>query len=149
MQDFFMKQAIREAKKAFEKNEVPVGCVLVQNDKIISKAYNIRNTKKNALYHAEVLAINKACKIIGDWRLEDCTLYVTIEPCAMCAGAILQSRIKKVVFGAFNLKAGCCGSVLNILDNNFNHKTEIVSGVLEQECEELIKLFFKNLRTNR
>ena len=149
MQDFFMKQAIKEAKKAFKKNEVPVGCVLVQNDKIISKAYNIRNTKKNALYHAEVLAINKACKIIGDWRLEDCTLYVTIEPCAMCAGAILQSRIKKVVFGAFNLKAGCCGSVLNILDNNFNHKTEIVSGVLEQECEELIKLFFKNLRTNR
>lgn len=149
MQDFFMKQAIKEAKKAFKKNEVPVGCVLVQNDKIISKAYNIRNTKKNALYHAEVLAINKACKIIGDWRLEDCTLYVTIEPCAMCAGAILQSRIKKVVFGAFNPKAGCCGSVLNILDNNFNHKTEIVSGVLEQECEELIKLFFKNLRTNR
>ncbi len=145
--NFFMKEALKEAFKAYNINEVPIGCVIVHNDKIISKGYNKRNSEKNALKHAEIIAIDKACKIIGDWRLEGCTLFVTVEPCPMCAGAILQSRIDTVVFGAKNSKAGCCGSILNILDNNsFNHKVNIVEGVMVEDCSILMKQFFKDLR---
>ena len=145
--NFFMKEALKEAFKAYNINEVPIGCVIVHNDKIISKGYNKRNSEKNALKHAEIIAIDKACKIIGDWRLEGCTLFVTVEPCPMCAGAILQSRIDTVVFGAKNSKAGCCGSILNILDNNsFNHKINIVEGVMVEDCSILMKQFFKDLR---
>ena len=145
--NFFMKEALKEAVKAYNINEVPIGCVIVHNDKIISKGYNKRNSEKNALKHAEIIAIDKACKIIGDWRLEGCTLFVTVEPCPMCAGAILQSRIDTVVFGAKNSKAGCCGSILNILDNNsFNHKVNIVEGVMVEDCSILMKQFFKDLR---
>lgn len=145
--NFFMKEALKEAVKAYNINEVPIGCVIVHNDKIISKGYNKRNSEKNALKHAEIIAIDKACKIIGDWRLEGCTLFVTVEPCPMCAGAILQSKIDTVVFGAKNSKAGCCGSILNILDNNsFNHKVNIVEGVMVEDCSILMKQFFKDLR---
>ena len=146
---FFMQEALKEAKKAFEINEVPIGCVIEYNGQIISRGYNQRNFKSNVLYHAEIIAIKNACDFLNDWRLEGATIYVTVEPCAMCAGAILQSRIDKVVFGAFNEKGGCCGSVLNILNQpKFNHKAEIISGILENECKEIMQLFFKNLRLN-
>lgn len=145
--DFFMKEAYKEAVKAYNINEVPIGCVIVYNNNIISRGYNKRNTEKNSLKHAEIIAIDKACHIMGDWRLEGCTLFVTVEPCPMCAGAILQSRIDKVVFATKNNKAGCCGSVLNLLDNkNFNHTVEIIDGVLSEDCSMLMKKFFKNLR---
>lgn len=146
---FFMQEALKEAKKAFEINEVPIGCVIEYNGQIIARGYNQRNFKSNVLYHAEIIAIKNACDFLNDWRLEGATIYVTVEPCAMCAGAILQSRIAKVVFGAFNEKGGCCGSVLNILNQpKFNHKAEIISGILENECKEIMQLFFKNLRLN-
>lgn len=146
---FFMQEALKEAKKAFEINEVPIGCVIEYNGQIIARGYNQRNFKSNVLYHAEIIAIKNACDFLNDWRLEGATIYITVEPCAMCAGAILQSRIDKVVFGAFNEKGGCCGSVLNILNQpKFNHKAEIISGILENECKEIMQLFFKNLRLN-
>ena len=144
---FFMKQALKEAEKAYLIGEVPIGCIIELNGKIIGKGYNQRNSKKNVLCHAEIIAINEACKNLSDWRLEGSTLYVTVEPCAMCSGAILQSRIKKVVFGAYNKKGGCCGSILNILnEEKFNHQSEIISGILEEDCKNLIKNFFKELR---
>lgn len=146
---FFMQEALKEAKKAFEINEVPIGCVIEYNGQIIARGYNQRNFKANVLYHAEIIAIKNACDFLNDWRLEGTTIYVTVEPCAMCAGAILQSRIDKVVFGAFNEKGGCCGSVLNILNQpKFNHKAKIISGILGNECKEIMQLFFKNLRLN-
>lgn len=146
----YMKEAIKQAKKAYKINEVPIGCVIVFNDKIIARGYNKRNTKKNTLAHAEIIAINKASKIFKDWRLEDCTMYITLEPCQMCSGAILQARIKAVVIGSMNPKAGCAGSILNILEmDEFNHKVEVVRGVLEDECSQLIKNFFKELRNNK
>ena len=127
--------------------EVPIGCVIVYQDKIIGRGYNRRNTDKNTLAHAEITAINRASRKMGDWRLEDCTLYVTLEPCQMCAGAIVQARITRVVMGSMNPKAGCAGSVLNILDMPaFNHQVEAVRGILAQECETLLKTFFKELR---
>lgn len=142
-----MKEALKEAKKAFALQEVPIGCVIVQNEKIIARGYNRRNTDKNVLAHAELAAIRKADRKTGDWRLEDCTLYVTLEPCQMCAGAIVQSRIPKVVIGAKNPKAGCAGSILNLLQRKeFNHQAEIVEGVLEKECAEILQDFFKKLR---
>ena len=142
-----MKAAIREAKKAYKLDEVPIGCVIVQNDKIIARGYNRRNTDKNTLAHAEITAINKASKVIGDWRLEECTLYVTLEPCQMCAGAIVQARIPKVVMACMNPKAGCAGSILNILDMpQFNHQVEMTKGVLEEECSRMLKEFFIELR---
>ena len=143
----YMKEAIKEARKAFALQEVPIGCVIVQNDRIIARGYNRRNTDKNVLAHAELAAIRKADKKTGDWRLEDCTLYVTLEPCQMCAGAIVQSRIPRVVIGAKNPKAGCAGSILNLLQmKEFNHQAELIEGVLEEECSEMLKTFFRELR---
>ena len=135
----YMKAALREARKAEKLEEVPIGCVIVQNDKIIARGYNRRNTDKNTLSHAELTAIKKASKKTGDWRLEDCVMYVTLEPCQMCAGAIVQSRMKKVVIGTMNPKAGCAGSVMNLLQvAAFNHQVEIERGVLEEECSDKI-----------
>lgn len=143
----YMKEAIKQAKKAYEMNEVPIGCVIVYEDKIISRGYNRRTTDKNPLAHAEMIAIKKASKKIGDWRLEDCIMYVTLEPCQMCSGAIVQSRMKKVVVGCMNAKAGCAGSILNLLQmEEFNHQVELETGVLEEECSLLMKNFFKELR---
>jgi tRNA(adenine34) deaminase len=143
----YMKEALKQAKKAYELKEVPIGCVITYENKIIARGYNRRNTDKNTLSHAEIIAINKASKKMGDWRLEGCTLYVTLEPCQMCAGAIVQSRIDKVVIGSMNAKAGCAGSILNILQmEEFNHQVETEYGVLEEECSEILKQFFKELR---
>ena len=145
--NFFMKEAYKEAIKAYNINEVPIGCVIVYNNNIIERGYNKRNSEKNSLKHAEIIAIDKACNVLGDWRLEGCTLFVTVEPCPMCAGAILQSRIDTVVFGTKNNKAGCCGSILNLLDNkNFNHTVKIIDGILLEDCSILMKKFFKKLR---
>lgn len=146
----YMKEAIKQAKKAYALDEVPIGCVIVQDNKIIARGYNRRNTDKNALAHAEISAIKKASKKTGDWRLEDCTMYVTLEPCQMCAGAIVQSRMKKVVIGAMNPKAGCAGSVINILQmKQFNHQVEIENGILEKECADMLSTFFKELREKK
>ena len=146
----YMKEAIKQAKKAYKIDEVPIGCVIVYENKIIARAYNKRNTKKNTLAHAELLAINKASKALGDWRLEGCTMYVTLEPCQMCAGAIVQARIDRVVIGTMNPKAGCGGSVLNLLQmEEFNHQVEVVRGVCEEECQSLLQDFFKELRDKK
>lgn len=143
----YMREAVRQARKAYSLGEVPIGCVIVHDGKIIGRGYNRRNTDKNTLAHAEMTAIKRASRVIGDWRLEECTLYVTLEPCQMCAGAIVQARIPKVVMACMNPKAGCAGSVLNILDMPaFNHQVEAVRGILAQECETLLKTFFKELR---
>ena len=134
----------REAKKAYKLDEVPIGCVIVQGDKIIARGYNRRNTDKNTLAHAELAAIKKASKKTGDWRLEDCTMYVTLEPCQMCAGAIVQARITETVMGCMNPKAGCGGSLLNILEMpEFNHQVKVTRGVMAQECSDILKVFFK------
>ena len=146
----FMKQAVKQAKKAYDKLETPIGCVIVHEDKIIARGYNKRNMKKNTLAHAEILAINKASKMLGDWRLEDCTMYVTLEPCSMCAGAIVQARIPRVVIGSMNPKAGCAGSVLNLLQQDgLNHQVEITKGVLAEECSGLMTSFFRELRKKK
>ena len=146
----YMKAALREAKKAYKLDEVPIGCVIVQNDKIIARGYNRRNTDENTLAHAEMSAIKKASKKTGDWRLEDCTMYVTLEPCQMCAGAIVQSRLGKVVIGSMNPKAGCAGSVINLLQmEQFNHQVEMVTGVLEEECSSMLSGFFQELREKK
>lgn len=143
----YMKEAIRQAKKAYALGEVPIGCVIVHDEKIIGRSYNRRNTDKNTLAHAEITAINKASKKIGDWRLEDCTLYVTLEPCQMCAGAIVQARVTRVVMGSMNPKAGCGGSILNVLEMpEFNHQVDVTRGVLEEECSHMLTSFFKELR---
>lgn len=146
-QEKFMKEAIRQAKKAYALKEVPIGCVIVYEGKIIGRGYNRRNTDKNTLAHAEITAINKASKKLGDWRLEGCTLYVTLEPCQMCAGAIVQARIDHVVMACMNPKAGCGGSILNILEMpEFNHQVKVTRGVLEEECSGMLTGFFKELR---
>ena len=146
----YMKEALKEARKALALNEVPIGCVIVQNEKIIARGYNRRNTDKNVLAHAELAAIRKADKKTGDWRLEDCTLYVTLEPCQMCAGAIVQSRIPQVVIGAKNPKAGCAGSILNLLQmKEFNHQARLIEGVLEEECAQILRSFFRELREEK
>ncbi len=143
----YMKEAIRQARKAEAVGDVPIGCVIVYEDKIIARGYNKRNKDKTVLAHAELLAMKKACKIIGDWRLEDCTMYVTLEPCQMCAGAIVQARIPKVVIGSMNAKAGCAGSILNILEmDQFNHQCQVERGVLEEECSAMLSDFFRQLR---
>ena len=146
----YMKAALKEAQKAYKLDEVPIGCVIVQNDKIIARGYNRRNTDKNTLAHAEISAIKKASKKTGDWRLEDCTMYVTLEPCQMCAGAIVQSRLGKIVIGSMNPKAGCAGSVINLLQmKQFNHQVEMVTGVLDEECSTMLSGFFQELREKK
>ncbi|MCR5119551.1 MAG: tRNA adenosine(34) deaminase TadA [Lachnospiraceae bacterium] len=146
----FMKQALKQACKAAELKEVPIGCVIVHEGKIIARGYNRRNCDRSVLAHAEISAIKKAAKKIGDWRLEECTLYVTLEPCQMCAGAIVQARIPRVVYACKNPKAGCAGSVLNILQmKEFNHRCEVSSGILEEECSRLLSSFFSRLRLNQ
>ena len=148
--EIFMKEALKQAKKAYALEETPIGCVIVQEGTIIARGYNRRNTEKSGLAHAELLAIRKANRKTGDWRLEDCTLYVTLEPCQMCAGAIVQSRIRRVVIGAMNPKAGCAGSVLNLLQmQEFNHQVEIEQGVLQEECSGLLSEFFRELRARK
>ena len=146
----YMREAIRQAKKAYKLDETPIGCVIVHDGKIIGRGYNRRNTDKSPLAHAEISAIRKASKKLGDWRLEECTLYVTLEPCQMCAGAIIQSRVTRVVVGCMNPKAGCAGSVLNLLDvKAFNHQAELTTGVLEEECSALMTGFFRELRERK
>ena len=146
----YMKEAIRQARKAELLNEVPIGCVIVYQDKIIARGYNRRNIDKNTLSHAELNAIRKAGKKLGDWRLDDCEMYITLEPCQMCAGAIVQSRIKKVYIACMNPKAGCAGSVLNLLDiKQFNHQVEIDRGLMEEECSRMLSGFFKRLRESK
>ncbi|MGX8833197.1 tRNA adenosine(34) deaminase TadA [Amedibacillus sp. YH-ame6] len=143
----FMLEAIKEAKKALAKDEVPIGCVIVKDDKIIARGYNLREKKQQSIAHAEIITIQKACKKVGSWRLEDCTLYVTLEPCPMCSGAILQSRIKRVVFGAKDPKGGCMGSCMNMYNiKGFNHYPEITSGIMEEECGLMLTNFFKEKR---
>ena len=142
-----MKEALKEAGLAALEDEVPIGCVIVKDDQIIARSHNQRDKTNNPLGHAETLAIKKASEVVGDWQLVDCTLYVTIEPCIMCAGAIIQSRIKKVVYGAPEYKGGAFGSSINILEaNNINHHPEVIKGVLEEECSSIIKDYFKNKR---
>ena len=145
----YMKEALKEAKKALAKDEVPIGAVIVKDDKIIARGHNLRETKMNSLKHAEVIAIDKACKKINNFRLEDCELYVTLEPCLMCSGAIVQSRIKKVYFGASDEKYGAVSSVANAFEIKSNHKVEFEQGILKEECETIIKDFFKELRNKK
>ncbi len=145
----FMIAALKEAQKAYDIKEVPVGCVIVKNNKIIARAHNKRETSQNTIGHAEILAIQKACKKIGSWRLNDCDLYVTLEPCSMCSGAIIQSRIKNLYFGAFDYKTGAAGSVLNLFDYEFNHKVNVTSSIMQSECENIIKSFFVELRKEK
>ena len=147
IQEKYMREALKQAKKAYSLGEVPIGCVIVHEGKIIGRGYNRRNTDKNTLSHAEITAIKKASKVIGDWRLEECTIYVTLEPCQMCAGAIVQARIPRVVIGCMNPKAGCAGSILNVLEMpEFNHQVTVTRGIMEQECSEMLKTFFAELR---
>ena len=146
----FMREAIRQAKKAEAIGDVPIGCVIVRDDRIIARGYNKRNKNKTVLAHAELLAMSKACRKAGDWRLEDCTMYITLEPCQMCAGAIVQARIPRVVIGSMNPKAGCGGSILNLLQmKEFNHQVEVTRGVLEEECSEMLSAFFRKLRQKK
>lgn len=146
----YMKEAIRQAKKAAALGDVPIGCVIVYEDKIIARGYNRRMADKNVLSHAEINAMKKACRYLNDWRLEGCTMYVTLEPCPMCAGAIVQARIPRVVIGCMNPKAGCAGSVLDMLhEDGFNHQADTEAGVMGQECSALMKDFFKALRSKK
>ena len=145
-----MKEAIRQAKKAYAIGEVPIGCVIVYEDKIIGRGYNRRVTDKNTLSHAELNAIRKASKKLDDWRLDNCTMYVTLEPCQMCSGAIVQARIKRVVIGAMNPKAGCAGSILDLLHvEQFNHQVDTETGILQEECQTMLKTFFRELRKKK
>lgn len=146
----YMKEAIKQAKKAWKLGEVPIGCVIVSEGNIVARGYNRRTIDKNTLAHAELRAIRRAGKKMGDWRLDGCTMYVTLEPCQMCAGAIVQARIKRVVIGCMNPKAGCAGSILNLLQvEQFNHQAEIRKGVLEEECSWMMKEFFRELRKKK
>lgn len=148
--EIYMKEALRQARKAWKLREVPIGCVIVREEKIIARGYNRRNTDKNTLAHAELLAIRKASRVTGDWRLEDCTMYITLEPCQMCAGAIVQARIPRAVIGSRNPKEGCAGSILNLLNiPQFNHQVELTEGVLEEECSMMMTDFFRQLRESR
>ncbi len=151
MQDkeFFMNEALNQAKKAYKKQEIPVGAVIVKNGKIIAKAYNLKETKNNTLAHAEMIAISKASKKLKAWRLTGCEMYITLEPCPMCAGAIMLSRIDKIYIGTMDKKTGACGSVFNMFEYKFNHKVETQYGILEKECSNILKDFFKNLRNKK
>jgi len=145
----FMKEALKEAEKAYEKEEIPVGAIIVKDGKIIARAHNLKETRKSALEHAEILAIRKASKKLKSWRLLDCEMYVTLEPCTMCMGAIILSRIKKVYIGALDEKTGACGSFINLQEHKYNHEVEIETGILKEECEYILKDFFKKLRKNK
>lgn len=150
MDERFMKEALRQAKKAADIGETPVGAVIVRGGEIISRGYNRRETKKNALGHAEIIAINKACKKLGGWRLPKCDMYVTLEPCPMCAGAIINSRIENVFFGAFDKKSGCAGSAVDLFEHGlFNHNVNVSGGIMETECSQILSLFFKELRRKK
>ena len=150
LREKYMRAALKQAEKARLLGEVPIGCVIVCGDKIVGRGYNRRNTSKTTLAHAELIAIDKASRKLGDWRLEGCTMYVTLEPCQMCAGALMQSRIDRVVIGSMNPKAGCAGSVLNLLEmDGFNHKVEVIRGVLQEECSSMLSDFFKELREKK
>ncbi|MBO5348837.1 MAG: tRNA adenosine(34) deaminase TadA [Clostridia bacterium] len=150
MQEKYMKLALKEAKKAYNKGEIPVGAIIVKDDIIIAKAHNLKEIKNDTTKHAEILAIQKASKKLNSWRLENCEMYVTLEPCSMCAGALIQSRIKKVYIGTMDYKTGACGSVLNLLkDFKFNHIVDVETGILSKECEQILKEFFKELRKNK
>ncbi len=145
--EIYMKEALKEAKKAYEKLEVPVGAVIVKDGKIIARAHNLKETKKDTTKHAEIIAIQKASKKIESWRLTDCDMYITLEPCSMCMGAIINSRIRKIYIGTMDEKTGACGSILNLNDDyTFNHKVEIELGIMKNECEDILKRFFKELR---
>lgn len=146
----YMKEAVKQAKKAYALGEVPIGCVIVYEDKIIGRGYNRRTIDKNTLAHAELQAIRKASRKMNDWRLEDCTLYVTLEPCQMCSGAIVQARIRRVVVGCMNPKAGCAGSIMNLLQvPQFNHQVELTTGIMGEECSRMMKTFFNELRQKK
>ncbi|KAB2487348.1 tRNA adenosine(34) deaminase TadA [Priestia endophytica] len=146
----YMLEAIKEAKKAEEKHEVPIGAVVVIDGEIVGRAHNLRETAQRSIAHAELLAIDEACQKTGSWRLEDATLYVTLEPCPMCAGSIIMSRVKRVVFGAYDPKGGCVGTLMNLLqDERFNHRAEVVGGVMEEECGRLLTDFFRSLRAKQ
>ncbi len=147
--EYYMNLAIKEAIKASKINEIPVGCIIVLDGKIIARGYNKREKLENSLAHAEIVAINKACKKINSWRLENATMYITLEPCAMCSGAIIQSRIKKVIYGAYDYRFGAHKSIINLFDVKFNHKVDIQGGLKENECSNLIKDFFKRLRVEK
>lgn len=150
MQEKYMKLALKEAKKAYDKGEIPVGAIIVKDDQIIAKAHNLKEMKNDTTKHAEILAIQKASKKLNSWRLENCEMYVTLEPCSMCAGALIQSRIKKVYIGTMDYKTGACGSVLNLLkDFKFNHVVDVETGILSKDCEKILKNFFKELRKTK
>lgn len=144
-----MQEALKEAKKAYKKEEIPVGAIIIRNGKIIARAHNLKETKKSAISHAEILAINKANKKLKSWRLLDCEMYITLEPCTMCMGAIISSRLKKIYIGTTDPKTGACGSFIDLQKYKYNHKVEIETGILEKECEYILKEFFKNLRKNK
>ncbi len=145
--EFFMEKALQEAEKAYNEKEVPIGCVIVYNNEIIGKGYNKRTKLNCTTAHAEIIAIQEACSSIGDWRLEDCTIYITVEPCIMCSGAIIQSRMKRLVYGTSNNKFGTAGSIINVFEvDNFNHKVEVTKGVMQEECSFIMKKFFKEVR---
>ena len=145
----FMKEALKQAKKAYEKGEIPVGAVIVKDNKIIARAYNKKEEKKDTTNHAEIIAIQKASKKLHAWRLSGCEMYVTLEPCSMCAGAIIQARIKKLYIGTMDKKTGACGSVFNLFEYEFNHKVEVETEILQPKCEKVLKEFFKELRDNK
>ncbi len=145
----FMNEALQLAQLSYDEGEVPVGCVIVKDNEIIASGRNRRETTKNALHHAEIEAVNNACKVLNNWRLVDCELYVTLEPCPMCTGAIINSRIKKVVYGATDLKSGSCDSVINLFSLPYNHKPEVIAGIMEKECSKILKDFFSNIRVDR
>ena len=150
MEEKYMKEALKEAKKAYDKLEIPVGAVIVKDGKIIARAHNVKEQKKDTTKHAEIIAIQKASKKLNSWRLNDCEMYVTLEPCSMCAGALIQSRIKKVHIGTMDEKTGACGSVLNLLeDYKFNHMVDIEKEICKEECEKILKDFFRELRKNK
>lgn len=147
--ELFMKEALKEAKKAYQKAEIPVGAVIVKEGKIIARGHNLKESKYNTLKHAELIAIEKASKALKSWRLEGCELYVTLEPCSMCTGAMINARIQKVIIGTMDEKTGACGSVLNLMEYPFNHKVEIERGILQEQCESILKEFFRELRKKK
>lgn len=150
LDEYYMKEAIKEAKKAEELDEVPIGAVIVMSGEIVARAHNLRESEQNAVAHAELIAIDQACRETGTWRLEESTLYVTLEPCPMCAGAIILSRVKRVVYGAADPKGGCAGTLMNLLeDDRFNHQSEVTSSVLERECGQLLSDFFRKIRERK